>query len=148
MNRQVSPTLVATSSSSACISSDLLQKNKRVYIPTLRGDACVGDFVRYRRHCDGLGSEVQVGRLSKIEFDRDGPLLHLLQYIRPKQIPSRCNHSIPPLRHSDVEFCPEVVETDKKMEIQIREVISFAFVFPATEVTSPGSSFHPQGMVH
>ena len=123
-------------------------KNQRVFVPHFRGDAYVGNYVRYRSHCDPLTATIKIGRLSKIIHYGHFSELFINEYIRPNDIPTTCRFNIPGLRHEDLMYCAEVLASDNIVKKSIEDLVSFAFVFPAKAVTDPDSSFHPQGMVN
>ena len=88
-------------------------------------------------------------RIIKYDGEEDNEWrIEVTRLLFPTEVNQQTKKTIPPLQHLHLQHMPEVVDTDEKIFIKANQILGFAFAFPASNVTSPDSDFHPQGMQH
>ena len=119
------------------------------YLPQFRSLIFPGNFVSFSSVEQGVETE-RNGRI--LEFiDHPPPLsptIKLQLFILPSDIPTECRNKIGGARHEYLQHVPELIETDKTLQINKKNISTHIYLLPEDEITSLESTFHPKGMKH
>ena len=94
-----------------------------------------------------LSGRIKKGRIVRIRHNH--PLSSSIQvqlFIKATDIPSNCKNNITPSKHDYLQDIPELLQTDRLLEISPSQIIGFVFIFREEAITSSTSQFNPKGM--